>query len=144
MASDEELQPITCYSYTFARRFPLVIGKIGGWVPWWGPATPTQYGVGVGSVLLLLSTRSVWAHFGPMNVLILVATPFALAWSLRAARIENRAPYKALLGLLTLLASAPHGTLRGRPVRRTRPVRLGGDPVFVSESPLPALSDRGA
>src|SRR5262249_26302953 len=104
-----------------------------------------QYGVGVGSALLLLGTRPVWAHFGPMNLLILVATPFALAWSLRAARIENRAPYKALLGWFTLLGSAPLGTLRGRPVRRSRARRLGGEPVFVCELPAARLgpADRG-
>ncbi len=48
---DHGPEPLRCRSYTFARRYPLVIGKIGGWHPWWGPMTVTQYAVLVGSAV---------------------------------------------------------------------------------------------
>src|ERR671931_1387672 len=104
---NERAEPIVCRSYTFARRYPLVIGKISGWAPLWGPATPTQYAVGIGGVLLMLWSRRFWGPFlpGPIGLIAIVGVPLGLAWAVRSARFEHRAPARALLGLLTLLTS---------------------------------------
>jgi hypothetical protein len=129
-----DVEPIICRSFTYARRHPLVIGKISGWAPWWGPATPTQYGVGVATALLLLWTKRFWAHLpGALDLGIAIGLPFLLAWTVRSARFEHRNPARALLGLLTLLTMPPGGRLHGRSVRRPRPVHLGGTRIFVSE-----------
>jgi hypothetical protein len=134
---DERAQPIVCRSYTFARRYPLVIGKIGGWAPLWGPATPTQYGVGVGAAVLLLWTMRFWGHLpGPLNLFVVVGVPFGLAWAVRSARFEHRAPARALLGLLTLLASPPKGRVNGRSYFEPRPRPLQGNRIFVRELPV--------
>jgi hypothetical protein len=138
--------PIVCRSYTFARRYPLVIGKISGWAPFWGPATPTQYAVAVGSALLLLWTRQYWARFlpGPLSVLIIVAVPFGLAWAVRSARFEHRAPMRALLGLATVLMTPPKGRVNGRAYFEPRPRPLRGNRIFVTELPArPARRRRG-
>jgi hypothetical protein len=134
--SQDEFEPIVCRSYTFARRYPLVIGKIGGWTPIWGPATPAQYGIGIASALLLIATRRFWAYLpGPLEVVVFLAVPFGLAWYLRAAKIEGRAPLRALVGLYTLLATPPKGELGGKPVIDRRPARLEGGWVRVSDLP---------
>src|SRR5687767_1204666 len=98
MASD--VTPIVCRSFTYARRHPLVIGKLSGWTPWWGPATPAQYCVGAGVAMLLLTTRRIWAHLpGALDLVVLIGLPFGLAWAARSARFEHRNPARALLGL---------------------------------------------
>jgi hypothetical protein len=136
-------EPIVCRSYTFARRYPLVIGKIGGWAPLWGPATPTQYGVGVGSALLLMWTMRYWGHLpGPANLFVIVGVPFGLAWAVRAARFEHRAPARALVGLLTLLTTPRRGHLNGRAYSEPRPHPLRGTRVFVTELPGPRRHHR--
>jgi len=134
----EHAEPIVCYSYTFARRYPLVIGKIGGWAPLWGPATPTQYGVAVGSAIALLWTRQYWGILpGPLNLLIIVGIPFALAWAVRSARFEHRAPMRALAGLVTLFTAPPKGRVNGRAYFEPRPDPLRGNRIFVAELPAP-------
>ena len=139
----DHAEPIVCRSYTFARRYPLVIGKISGWAPLWGPATPTQYGVGVGSALLLLWTMRFWGHLpGPGNLFVVVGVPFGLAWAVRAARFEHRAPTRALLGLLTLLTTPPKGRVNGRAYFEPRPHPLRGTRIFVSELPAPCRHQR--
>jgi hypothetical protein len=134
----DRVEPIVCRSYTFARRYPLVIGKISGWAPLWGPATPTQYAIGVGGALLLLWTMRFWGHLpGPANLLVIVGMPFGLAWAVRAARFEHRAPARALLGLLTLLTTPPKGRVNGRAYFEPRPHPLRGSRIFVTELPPP-------
>jgi hypothetical protein len=125
-------EPLRCRSYTFARRYPLVIGKIGGWHPWWGPMTITQYAVLVGSAVLLLHTRSVWAQLpGPANLLVGLAVPFTLAWLVRHARIEGRSPLRAATGGLAYLAAPRHGLSQGHaaPPPRVRALRSATVPV---------------
>ncbi len=141
----EGAEPIVCHSYTFARRYPLVIGKIGGWAPLWGPATPTQYGIGVGSAVLLLWTKHYWGFLpGPMNLLIVVGVPFGLAWAVRSARFEHRAPMRALAGLVTLFTTPPKGKVNGRAYFEPRPAPLRGNQIFVAELPTPKHAPKQA
>src|SRR5918911_672861 len=94
-----QVEPIVCRSYTHGRRYPLVIGKLSGWTPWWG-----------------LATRRLWGHLpGAGNLVVLLTVPFLLAWSVRAARFEGRTPARALLGLLTYASVPRGGRVRGRP-----------------------------
>lgn len=139
---NDDVEPILCRSYTYARRYPLVIGKIAGWAPIWGPATPAQYGVGIGSVVLLLVTKGSWAHLpGPLDGVVILVVPFLLAWMIRSARVEERPPLRFLLGLLALLTTPPKGVMHGRPVVEPRPARLDGGWVFLSS--LPPHQERG-
>jgi hypothetical protein len=133
----ERVEPIVCRSYTFARRYPLVIGKISGWAPFWGPATPTQYAIGVGGALLMIWGRRFWGPFlpGPIGLFAIIGVPLALAWAVRSARFEHRAPLRALLGLLTLVTTPPRGRVNGHAYFEPRTHPLGGTRIFVSELP---------
>ena len=132
----EPAEGVRCRSYTYARRYPLVIGKIGGWYPWWGPASIPQYAVGVGVLLVLVQTRGLWAQFsGPVNLLVAVAVPLLLAWSVRRLRVEGRPPLRSLAGLAAYWLAPRHGMVHGRPRRPPRRGRVAGATVMVGELP---------
>lgn len=132
----EPAETVTCRSYTYARRYPLVIGKIGGWYPWWGPASIPQYAVGVAALLVLVQTRGLWAQFsGPVNLLVAIAVPLLLAWSVRRLRIERRPPLRSLAGLASYWLAPRHGTVHGRSHRPPRPARTRGVAPCVRELP---------
>ena len=132
----EPAEGVRCRSYTYARRYPLVIGKIGGWYPWWGPASIPQYAVGVGAVLVLVQTRGLWAQFsGPVNLLVVVAVPLLLAWSVRRLRVEGRPPLRSLAGVAAYWLAPRHGAVHGRPRRPARPTRVTGAAQFLDELP---------
>ena len=92
---------LQCRSYTHARRFPLVIGKVGGYaLP--TPLTPAQVVVLLGTVTVELSTRQHWARFpGPIDLVVAMLLPLALAWAVRHATVEGRSPLRFGIGLLT-------------------------------------------
>jgi hypothetical protein len=115
---------IACRTYTHARRFPLVIGKIGGYaLP--TPLTPAQVVVLLGSTALLLATRGWWAHLpGATDLLVAMAVPPALTWAVRHATVEGRTPLRAAMGYLTYATRPRRGLRGGRPVTVTRPVHL--------------------
>lgn len=132
----EPAETVACRSYTYARRYPLVIGKIGGWYPWWGPASIPQYAVGVATLLVVVQTRGLWAQFsGPVNLLVAVALPLLLAWSVRRLRIERRPPLRSLAGLASCWLAPRHGTVHGRPHHPPRPARIRGVAPYVGELP---------
>jgi hypothetical protein len=110
---------LPCRVYTHARRHPIVIGNIQGLrIP---PVTPAQLLVGIGSLVLLLLTQPLWAHFGGVvNGLTIVALPLGLAYAARALRVEGRAPWRAALGWLTLAFTPRHGRRLGRAERGQR------------------------
>ncbi|MEV8099123.1 hypothetical protein [Kitasatospora sp. NPDC085879] len=112
-------------SYTRARRSPLVIGKLpgAGRLPG-GPYTITQIVTMVLVFVVLIITKAVWAHFGPGNVLVMIAVPWGLAFALRYARMDGRDPARALLGVFTYASTPRAGRLAGRPVRLRRPTLL--------------------
>ena len=114
---------VQCRTYTHARRFPMVIGKIGGYaLP--TPLTPAQVGVLISTVIIEVSTRQVWAVLpGSLDLIVAMALPVALAWAVRHARVEGRSPSRYAVGLLTYLTRPRRGVRNGRAVRDVRPVR---------------------
>jgi hypothetical protein len=122
-------EPLLCRFYTHGRRHPIVIGNIQGLrIP---PVTPAQLGIGVGTLVLLAMTRALWAHFGAAaNGFVLVALPVGLAWAARAVRMEGRAPWRAGLGWLQLVAGPREGVCLGRRDRPMRPARYRG-PAWI-------------
>jgi hypothetical protein len=113
--ADDDLV-IPCRVYTHARRHPIVIGNIQGLkIP---PVTPAQLVVGVGSLLFLVASQPVWAHFGgALNGLLMIAVPLGLAFAARALRVEGRAPWRAGLGWFMLAFAPRRGKRLGKPER---------------------------
>ncbi len=134
---------VSCNSYTHARRYPMVIGKIGGFVlP--TPLSPSQIATLIGSFLLLLVTRRWWSMFTPavFDVIVVVAVPAALAWAVRHLRMEGRSPIKMAVGVVTLLVSPPHGTVRGHQVwGPERPHRILNTIYIVGDVTGPGRCD---
>lgn len=117
---------VTCHSYTHARRFPLVIGNIGGFaLP--TPLSPSQIGTLLGSFFVMLAARRWWGGIVPGlgDALLLVVVPATLTWAVRHLRMEGRSPVKMLVGIASLLLAPTQGTVRGRQVwTKARPQRL--------------------
>lgn len=109
-----------------------MIGNIQGLrIP---PVTPAQLGLGVSALVVLAMTRALWAHLGTMaNGFVLVAVPLGLAWAARAVRMEGRAPWRAGLGWLQLLAAPRDGVCLGRPDRQMHPTAYRGR-AWISEA----------
>lgn len=127
-------------SYTRARRFPLVIGKLpGGGRIVGGPYTLSQVGVMVATIIVLYVSTPVWAHLGYGDGVVYLALPYGLSWTVRHARIEGREPLRTLAGLAAQLGAPAAGRLRGRPYRPARP-RLVRSGVFTIG---PAAAERG-
>jgi hypothetical protein len=130
MADDEVL---VCYSYTAARRYPLVIGKVGGFVlP--TPLSPAQVAMLLGSFFGLLATRRLWGMVlpGGLSLLVQLAVPCGLAWAVRHLRMEGRSPVRMMFGQLAYAAAPRHGWARGRATRSApRPLRVSQRIVIV-------------
>lgn len=126
-SSAEPTTQLVGHCYTKARRFPLVIGKLpgGGRIPG-GPYSLHQVGAMVVSAIVLKQTSAIWAHFGPLNLVVFVAVPYGLAFALRHARIDGRSPVWAAVGWLSYLSAPRGGRLRGRPLRPVRTQRQTG------------------
>lgn len=117
-----------CRSYTFARRYPKLIGRIKsglgndrGWTIPGGPYSPLQIGTFVGTFIVLVWSRAIWAHFGPANLVLYIGIPLLLAFAVRHLQIENRPPYRYLVGLLKYVVAQGHGSRNGRRVAEPRP-----------------------
>lgn len=117
-----------CHSYTFARKYPKLIGRIRsgigndrGWTIPGGPYSPLQIGTFVGSLVILIWARELWAHFGALNLAIYIALPVGLAFVVRHLQIENRPPYRFLIGFVKYVAGKNRGVRNGRRVQQPRP-----------------------
>jgi hypothetical protein len=132
-------------SYTRARRSPLVIGKLpgAGRLPG-GPYTITQIVTMVVVFVVLITTKAIWAYFGPGDVLILIVVPWGLAFGLRYARLDDRDPARALLGIFTYTSTPRSGRIAGRPIRPRRPalldtrITITPQALAAAPEPLPA------
>lgn len=112
-------EPVIGRSYTRARRFPLVIGRLpgsGGRIIG-GPYTVAQVAVMVAMVIALRISAPVWAHFGLGDIVAYVVLPYGSGFAIRRARIEGRDPLRSGLGALGALGTPASGRLRGRPYR---------------------------
>lgn len=117
-----------CRSYTFARRYPKLIGRIRsgigndrGWTIPGGPYSPLQIGTFVGTFIILVWTRAIWAHFGPVNLALYIGIPLALAFVVRHLQIENRPPYRYIIGLAKYVTFTNRGIRNGRRVQEPKP-----------------------
>lgn len=113
------------HNYTYARRYPLVLGRIGGWaLPW--PLTLPQLAVLLGGFVGLLATRSLWGAWLPgiVRLTVLVGLPPAAAWAVRHVRVEGRSPWRTAAGLVSLWSRPAGGLVRGGPSRGRRAVRV--------------------
>lgn len=128
------LEFIVCRNYTRARRFPKVVGVIGGWVSPW-PLTPTQIGAIVVTGLVLIKTHAYWGFMLPsfLQLLVMAGGPVAAAWAVRHLRIEGRTPVQALQGTCNYVMRPRGGRVRGLSYRQPRPVHHGGR-IFILES----------
>jgi hypothetical protein len=128
--------------YTAGRRHPIMIGNLNGLrIP---PMTPAQIGVFLGALGVLLFTQGLWAHLGTfLNGLVLLGLPATLAWAARAVRMEGRAPWRAGMGWLQLLAAPRHGTRVGRLERPARPGHWSGRAWVAELVPVESPSSRG-
>lgn len=89
---------LRCGSYTHARRFPVVIGRIGGWtLP--TPLTPLQALVLLGVAGIELATVDRWARLpGAADLVVAMLLPALAAWAVRHPTVEGRRPGAALRG----------------------------------------------
>lgn len=128
-------------TYTKGRRQPYLIRKWPGsnWALPLGPYTITQLVVFVGSVYLLLSYRDLWAHFGPMNLLIGVGLPLLLTYATRHTRIEGRDPLRAGMALAGLMLQPRAGYLGGDAFRARGAIRQRGGRFPVAQLPAELL-----
>ena len=128
-------------TYTRGRRQPYLIRKWPGsnWALPMGPYTITQLLVFVGSVYLLFTYRTVWAHFGAANLIIGIGVPVALTYATRHTRVEGREPVRAGVAAAGLLLRPRAGHLNGAPVRAGATVHQPGSRFPVAALP-PALA----
>ncbi|MFB7030936.1 MULTISPECIES: hypothetical protein [unclassified Streptomyces] len=110
-------------TYTRARAFPWVLGKIGDFVLWLGPYNAPQLIIAAVGTLLLINTFSWWA--GPLGPIPLAALGVAI-WAARAQRIAGRAPLWIAYGVLQRALQPATGRIGGRTARLPRPRVLAG------------------
>jgi hypothetical protein len=108
--------PVTCASYTHARRHPKVLGKIGGWAP---PVqlSFTQLATFAAVAVALVMSWELWAAWLPPlgPLVVITAAPSAAAWAVRRSRVEGRSLVRTAAGFITLVCQPRTGTLAGRP-----------------------------
>lgn len=118
----DDVSPITCATYTHARRHPMVLGRIAGWTPPF-QLTISQLAVLLVTFLVLVWSWDLWDSLvpGSAGMLVVLGVPAGAAWAARRARVEGRSLPRAAVGFVQLAVSPARGTLHGRPVRSYRP-----------------------
>lgn len=111
--------------YTKARRHPLMIGKWPGGRQsiWGGPYTVPQVIVIAVVFGVLMLTRSVWAHFGLVNLVIAVGVPYVLSLVVRHVHVDGRNPLLVAVSAGGTVMAPVGGRLGGRPVKSLGPGR---------------------
>ena len=146
LSEDTVATAVTCYSYTHARKFPLVIGKIGGFaLP--SPLSPSQIATLLGSFFLMLATRRWWGALTPGigDALFMILIPGTLTWAVRHLRMEGRSPTKMLFGVVTLATAPTRGTVRGRQLwTKDRPQRMLNRIYIAGDSTEAVIHPRAA
>lgn len=120
-------------TYTRARLFPWVLGKIGDFVLWLGPYNAPQLIIAAAGVFLLIKTFSWWA--GPLGPIPIAALGVAV-WAARANRIAGRAPLWIAYGALQRVLQPSTGRIGGRTARVPRPHSLTGT-FLIEHTPAP-------
>ncbi|MEV0449800.1 hypothetical protein [Streptomyces sp. NPDC050600] len=126
-------------SYTQARSFPWVLGKIGDFVLWLGPYNAPQLIILGAGVFLLIKTFAWWGPvLGPVPV---VALGFAV-WAARASRIGGRMPLWVAWGLVQRALQPATGRIGGRTARPASAHLLTGsflvEQTGQGDSPAPS------
>lgn len=133
--SDPTATPVLCASYTYARRHPKVLGRIGGWAP---PVQLSfvQLGTLAVSLVLLTLTWDVWAPVLPPSVRLLVITglPSGACWAVRRSRLEGRSLVRTAVGALTLTCRPRGGSVHGRPAPSAALVDWRRDQVWIANA----------
>ena len=132
----DDAAPITCATYTHARRHPMVLGRIAGWTP------PFQLTISQLAVLLVTFLGLVWSWdvWGPLapgsaGMLIVIGVPAGAAWVVRRARIEGRSLPRAAVGWVQLVAAPGRGSLHGKPATAQRPRAISGTVQIAAGEP---------
>lgn len=114
---------VACASYTFARRHPKVLGRIGGWAP---PVQLSfvQLATFAASITVLVWSWGLWASWLPplARLVVVAGGPSVLCWAVRRSRLEGRSLVRTGLGFVTLACQPRGGTLAGRPAPAQRRV----------------------
>jgi hypothetical protein len=132
--TDDRVEPLTCATYTHARRHPMVLGQIGGWTPPFQLTLP-QVGVLIVGYVLELQTWRWWGPYLPRVAAIGVAVglPCVLAFAARRARVEGRSLPRTVVGWLMLMWVPRGGQAVGRAQRPSHPVAAAW-PIFLGET----------
>ena len=116
MSEPDPGEVVACASYTFARRHPKVLGRIGGWAP---PVQLSfvQLGTFAAAICGLVWSWDWWAPWLPplARLLVVAGVPSVLCWAVRRSRLEGRSLVRTGLGFVTLACQPRTGTLAGRP-----------------------------
>ena len=133
--SDGSATPVACASYTYARRHPKVLGRIGGWSP---PVQLSfvQLGTLAATLVVLAMSWNVWASPLPPSVrlLVLIGMPTGSCWAVRRSRLEGRSLVRTAIGAITLACQPRDGSLHGRSVPSTKTVDWRSRSVWISTS----------
>ena len=130
---DDAPTPVACASYTYARRHPKVIGRIGGWAP---PVQLSfvQLGTLAATLVLLAMSWNVWAPSLPplLRLMVVTTVPAASCWGVRRTRLEGRSLVRTAIGVLTLACQPRDGSLHGRPMPSTTVIDWGSRSVWIA------------
>ncbi|MGH8471257.1 MAG: hypothetical protein ACREVJ_02105 [Gammaproteobacteria bacterium] len=128
--------------FTRARKFPQLIGRTpDGTRIWGGPYTLTQALGGAGVLVVGMKTMSLWAHFGFIGSLVILATVTASAvWGLGRIPVGARSPLSMASGLARAAGAPKTGRLGGRPIRIRRPHQLRHTVIFAVPVPVESRS----
>ncbi|WP_329625859.1 hypothetical protein OG357_38135 (plasmid) [Streptomyces sp. NBC_01255] len=116
-AAEDEVLVGRCY--TKARRHPLMIGKWPGGRKriWGGPYTVLQVIVIAVVFGVLMLTRSAWAHFGLVNLVVAIGVPYGLSLLVRHVHVDGRNPLLVAVSAVGVVVAPGGGRLGGRPVK---------------------------